>query len=416
MPSSPDPAPSPQPTDAPAEPQPHLPLAQTSDVQARDVQVRDAQAPDAQPSDAGAARPKLLDRVRARFGLRQLSLRASLADELAREIAAPDPLDTDAPADGFSPEERAMLRNILQLRERRVEDVMVPRADVIAVDDATPLGTLLMTFRTAGHSRLPVFHDVLDDARGMVHIKDLVSHLLPVSGTAERFVDEMAARAEAVRDAEDVETVAAISGKAAAALAEVDLEVPIHETKLVRPVLYVPPSMPVIDLMVQMQTRRVHMALVIDEYGGTDGLVTIEDLIEEVVGDIEDEHDEDDTPPITPHPVGGLIVDARASLEDVDTALRDHAGRGLDLESMGEAAEDVDTLGGLIATLAGRVPVRGELISGPDRLEFEILDADPRRIKRVRVDRRARRTRARPARDASAPGEAKEAERVEPGE
>ena len=301
-----------------------------------------------------------------------------------------------------------MLRNILELRERRVYDVMVPRADVIAVADATPLGTLLMTFRTAGHSRVPIFHDVLDDARGMVHIKDLVRHLVPLSGQAEQLVDDIAARAEAVRDEDEVAALAAMAEKTSRGLAEADLDKPVSETKLVRPVLYVPPSMPVIDLLVKMQTQRLHMALVIDEYGGTDGLVTIEDLIEEVVGDIEDEHDDDATPAIAPGPSGGLLADARADLKHVDEALLAHTGRGLDLGALGEAAEDVDTLGGLIATLAGRVPIRGELISGPDRLEFEILDADPRRIKRVRVGRRARRTRARPARDAEAGGDARE--------
>ena len=373
--------------------------------------------PPERPASADAPpRPSLTDWFKARFGLRRLSLRASLADELAREIAAPDPLSAArASSDGFSPEERAMLRNILELRERRVDDVMVPRADVIAVDDSTPLGTLLLTFRTAGHSRVPIFHDVLDDARGMVHIKDLVSHLVPTSGSAEQLVDDIAARAEAVRDADEIAALAEMAEKTSQGLAEADLEVPISETKLVRPVLYVPPSMPVIDLLVKMQTQRLHMALVIDEYGGTDGLVTIEDLIEEVVGDIEDEHDEDATPAIVPDPAGGLVADARADLEDVDEALRLHAGRGLDLVALKEAAEDVDTLGGLIATLAGRVPVRGELISGPDRLEFEILDADPRRIKRVRVGRRARRTRARPAKDAEKDAGASEV-RVEEGE
>ena len=361
-------------------------------------------APSAAAPEAG---PSLGERLRTRFGLRQLSLRASLADELAREIAGPSTA-RDGGADAFSPEERAMLRNILELRERRVDDVMVPRADIVAVDDETPLGTLLMTFRTAGHSRMPVFHDVLDDARGMVHIKDLVSHLLPTSGTAQRLVDEIAERAEAVRDEEGLRALTEVSQKAERGLADADLAAPISGTGLVRPVLYVPPSMPVIDLMVKMQTARVHMALVIDEYGGTDGLVTIEDLIEEVVGDIEDEHDDEETPAITSHPAGGVVADARADLDDVDAVLRALTGRGLDLEALSEAAEDVDTLGGLIATLAGRVPIRGELISGPDRLEFEILDADPRRIKRVRVDRRARRGKRGPE-----PGEARPAEKGE---
>lgn len=261
----------------------------------------------------------------------------------------------------LSPQERAMLSNVLSLRERRIADVMVPRADIIAVRAEATLGELLAMFRTAGHSRLPVYGETLDDPRGMVHIRD--------------FLDFIAARAKPARR----------SGQAAAtgpSLGAIDLSVTLASAKILRPVLYVPPSMPAVDLLVRMQATRTHIALVIDEYGGTDGLVSIEDLVEIVVGDIEDEHDLDAPPTITATGENRFVADARATLED----LRD--ATGIDLSET-EVAEDVDTLGGLIVTLAGHVPARGELIDGPEGLAFEILDADPRRIKRLRIHRSA---------------------------
>jgi CBS domain containing-hemolysin-like protein len=156
------------------------------------------------------------------------------------------------------------------------------------------------------------------------------------------------------------------------------MKTPLSAAKILRPVLFAPPSMPALDLLVKMQASHTHMALVIDEYGGTDGLVSIEDVVEAIVGDIEDEHDEEDDPEIAKAPDGGLIVEARASLESVSAAL------GIDLSKL-EVAEDVDTIGGLIAAEAGRVPGRGEIVAGPGELEFEVLDADPRRIKRVKI-------------------------------
>jgi CBS domain containing-hemolysin-like protein len=259
----------------------------------------------------------------------------------------------------LSPQERAMLSNVLSLRERRVADVMVPRADVIAVSSEATLGDLLALFRTAGHSRLPVYGESLDDPRGMIHIRD--------------FLDFIAARAKPGRK---------LRGEAEAppgpSLGAIDLSMTLAQAKILRPVLYVPPSMPAVDLLVRMQATRTHIALVIDEYGGTDGLISIEDLVEIVVGDIEDEHDEEETPGIARTADGSFIADARTSLEDATREL------GVDLLA-GEVAEDVDTLGGLIATLAGRVPARGEVIAHPLGLEFTVLDADPRRIKRLRI-------------------------------
>jgi CBS domain containing-hemolysin-like protein len=291
-----------------------------------------------------------IERLLVRFGLKSpFSIRDDLEDALSE----------GAPATDFSPQESAMLRNVLRLRTHSVQDVMVPRADIVAVSIDISLGDLLRVFRTAGHSRLPVYAETLDDPRGMVHIRD--------------FLDYLASRAESTPsrrkrkgpvDAPD--------------LGKVDLSTPLSAAKILRQVLFVPPSMPALDLLVKMQTLRTHMALVIDEYGGTDGLVSIEDLVEIVVGDIEDEHDEDETPVIVKVADGSFVADARASLEDAAAAL------GVDLVG-DESAEDVDTLGGLIATLAGRVPVRGEIVTHSSGLEFEVLDADPRRIKRLRV-------------------------------
>ncbi|MDX3807522.1 hemolysin family protein [Bosea thiooxidans] len=261
----------------------------------------------------------------------------------------------------LSAQERAMLTNVLSLRERRVGDVMIPRADIVAVPADATLDALLAHFRTAGHSRLPVFDDSLDDPRGMVHIRDFLEYI------AEKAHPEGAVEA-------DEKAVAAHD------LAAVDLSTPLSETKLLRPVLYVPPSMPAVDLLVRMQATRTHIALVIDEYGGTDGLVSIEDLIEIVVGDIEDEHDMEEAP-ITPADDGCFAADARATLEELKQAT------GVDL-SGNEVADDIDTLGGLIVTLAGRVPAQGEIIDGPEGLSFEVLDSDQRRVKRLIIRRR----------------------------
>jgi CBS domain containing-hemolysin-like protein len=289
---------------------------------------------------------QFLDRLGLRHG-------GSVREEITEALAQGSGEIAD-----ISPQERAMLSNVLSLRERRVDDVMIPRADIIAVSLEATLASLLALFRSAGHSRLPVYGETLDDPRGMIHIRD--------------FLDFLAARAKPGRGGE---------GEAVPDLGAVDLSVTLAQAAILRPVLYVPPSMPAVDLLVRMQATRTHIALVIDEYGGTDGLVSIEDLIEIVVGDIEDEHDHDEAPTIAPAGENRFIADARATLEDLNEAT------GIDLSSA-EVAEEVDTLGGLIVTLAGRVPARGELIKGPEGLEFEVLDADPRRVKRLRIHRR----------------------------
>ena len=296
------------------------------------------------------------DRVLIRLGLKpRESIRHDLEDALEESSVE----DTD-----FSPQERAMLKNVLSFHRIRVEDVMVPRADIVAVASDTNLGELLSLFRTAGHSRLPVYGETLDDPKGMVHIRD--------------FLDFLAMRADSRASRRKREDGAPALPPS---LGRVDLSMSLADAKILRPVLFVPRSMPAVDLLVRMQATRTHMALVIDEYGGTDGLVSIEDLVEMVVGDIEDEHDDAAARTIIRASDDTFLADARASLDEVTEAL------GVDLNDE-DSAEDIDTLGGFIVTLAGRVPSRGELIAGPEGLEFEVLDADPRRVKRLRIHRR----------------------------
>ncbi|NQV47164.1 MAG: HlyC/CorC family transporter [Rhodospirillaceae bacterium] len=238
--------------------------------------------------------------------------------------------DAEMPIDD---EERLLLANILELRGRTIYDVMVPRADIIALESNAGLSDVIAMITAEGHSRLPVYRETLDDAIGMIHIKDVL----------------------------------AWRGR--------DKEFSLSD--IVRRVLFVPPSMQVLELLLEMRAKRSHMALVVDEYGGVDGLVTIEDLVEEIVGEIEDEHDRTDIPQMIECPDGSLDADARVTIEALEKRIGTSIG--------GEEDEDIDTLGGIVFALAGRVPVRGELIGHPSGLEFEILEADPRRIRRLRL-------------------------------
>lgn len=284
----------------------------------------------------------------------------------------------------FSAQERQMLLRMLHFSASRVEDIMVPRADIIAIDESDSMSDLLETFERAGVSRVPLFSETLDDPRGMIHIKDFFSWSMAQAGRVCS-----AKPAEEENDASNAsqETPANASGDAAdevralaAALdlGTVDLTKPVSSAKIKRPVLYVPPSMPAMNLLIKMQSTRIHMALVVDEYGGTDGLVTIEDLVEQVVGEIEDEHDEAEVPNITGDTKLGLIASARAPVSELEGLL----DRKL-LTS--EEEEEIDTLGGLVFTVVGRVPSRGELIQHHSGLEFEVLDADPRRVKKLKI-------------------------------
>jgi hemolysin (HlyC) family protein len=289
--------------------------------------------------------------LRMIFGWKPGSIRANLTDVLK----------AGAGETGFSPRESAMLQNILGLRERRVVDVMVPRADIIAVKQEITLGELMKVFASAGHSRLVVYDEMLDDAVGMVHIRDLVAF--------------MTARAEVRASPKPRRKKLPAAGLD---LKAVDLNMPLFSAKLIREMLFVPPSMPAMDLLARMQTSRIHLALVVDEYGGADGVVSIEDIVEEIVGEIEDEHDEDIRPNVVRQADGSFLADARAQLEDVTATV------GADF-NVGEIANEVDTLAGYIATRIGRVPVRGELVPGPGPFEIEVLDADPRRVKKLKI-------------------------------
>ncbi|MAK59737.1 MAG: magnesium/cobalt efflux protein [Ponticaulis sp.] len=222
----------------------------------------------------------------------------------------------------------------------RVDDVMIPRAEIIAVEEQISLTDLVRLFADTTHSRLPVYRETLDDPIGVVHIKDLVSVLADRS------------------DGEETDELKPL-------------------TTLRREILYVPPSMRLPDLLLKMQSTRIHLALVVDEYGGTDGLVSLEDLVEQIVGEIEDEHD-DDVPYITARARGIWEADARAEMPEFE------AEAGWDM-SLPEYEDDIDTLGGVVFAIAGRVPQRGEIIRHPNGVDIEILEADTRRIKRIRL-------------------------------
>lgn len=260
--------------------------------------------------------------------------------------------------DTLTAQQRAMLFKILRLGKLTVEDVMVPRADIVAVEESTPVDDLMRVFREAEHSRLPVYRETLDEPLGLIHIRDLMSWITTQSET---------------------------EGETELALAKVDLRRTIAAIKITRDLLFVPASMSVVDLLLKMQTTRIHLALVVDEYGGTDGLATIEDLVEEVVGEIEDEHDVKDEPLIRTDPRLGTLADARTPIEELE--------KHLDLQLVSaEQEEDIDTLGGLVFSIAGRIPARGERVRHPSGIEFEVLDADPRRVKKLRIHTKKRDT------------------------
>jgi len=281
-------------------------------------------------SPSEIAHPKsLLRRLRER-------LRGRGADDILRDTieeiieggeSAPAPIDA---------QERTLLANVFKLRELTAYDVMVPRADIVAVPHNVALADLVRIMTKEAHSRLPVYRESLDDVIGLVHIKDV----MPYWGREKEFKLE----------------------------------------EVLRKVLFVAPSMRVLDLLLEMRKTRLHLALVVDEYGGVDGLVTIEDVVEEIVGEIEDEHDVDDGPRLIPQPDGSYIADARLPIEDFE----ERVGQILTDE---ERDADIDTLGGLVVAQAGRLPGRGEIITHSSGVEFEVLEADPRRLKRLRVRR-----------------------------
>jgi magnesium and cobalt transporter len=261
------------------------------------------------------------------------SVRSSFFSRLFRRDASKD--ETSAPPQRTGA--RDLRVNLRKLRNMRVDDVSVPRADIVAVPADAGLAEIVEVFKTSTLSRLPVYEESLDHPLGLVHLKDLA--LIYGFGTPT--------------DAFDLKS-------------------------LIRPLLYAPPSMPIGVLLQKMQTAHIHMAMVIDEYGGVDGLVTIEDLLEQIVGDIADEHDEAETELWSEEAPGVYLAQGRMDLDEFERAA------GVTLADP-ELAEEVDTLGGLVFRLAGRVPVRGEVVLHPDGHEFEVIDADARKIQRLRV-------------------------------
>jgi len=344
--------------------------------------MTDGDIPSRLPSDDGADPStrlgnRLRSGIRGLFGLRRNgSARAEIEEALAADEAA---------GAAFSPEERAMLRAVLKLGDMRVEDVMLPRADIDAIDIQTPISELLMAFAEAGHSRMPVYRETLDDPIGMAHIKDA---MIWITRTAGGKTPKTGGKRE------DGDAVLFD-------LTAVDLSQTLHATGIIRPVLFVPPSMSARMLLGRMQASRTQMALIIDEYGGTDGLVSLEDMVEIIVGEIEDEHDEAEEPAIEKVAPGQYVADARTPIEDV----RELIGPAFDV---GEHQDDADTIGGLIFSLIDRVPARGEIIKALEGFEFEVLDADPRRIKKLRI--RERRKARHPARAKTRASEAEPSE------
>jgi magnesium and cobalt transporter len=285
---------------------------------------------------ATAPRP-LLSEFAARLAS---ALKGFRQDSTIRESLEEVIEESDRETKELSSQERLMLANLLKFGETSVADVMVPRADIVAVEEKTPLSELIALFREAQHSRLPIYRETLDDPLGMVHVKDVLA--IAESGPNGQLRWPQTSIA-----------------------------------KLKRDVLFVPASMPALDLLMRMQATRNHLALVVDEYGGTDGLVSIEDLVEEIVGDIDDEYDVEEALELIPRPDGGFDADARISLDD----FKQRTGIDLSFEEIGE---EVDTLGGVVVAALGRVPARGEIVSHAG-FEFEILEADPRRVKRLRI-------------------------------
>jgi len=277
--------------------------------------------------DAPARRGGLLGwlrRLRGDGGEPPASLRDEL-EELIEEHGEAEPIDA---------EERALLTNILRLHEVAAADIMVPRIDIVALPVDMPFAEAAKQMAEHGHSRLPLYRETLDDVVGVLHIKDLLPHV--ADGT------------------------------------------PVALDKIARKALFATPTLPVLELLKQMRASRIHLALVVDEFGGVDGLITIEDVIEEIVGEIEDEHHEVARPRVVARPDGTLIADARAPLSEL-------AARVNVPLLPPDRAEGIDTLGGLVFALAGRVPGRGEVIQHPAGFSLEVLEADPRRVKRLRI-------------------------------
>jgi|DEB0MinimDraft_6_1074348.scaffolds.fasta_scaffold51695_2 magnesium and cobalt transporter len=285
-----------------------------------------------QDRDGDDSAPSLMKRVRA--WLSPGSADGGSVRDVIEELIEEQP-DSGDPIDEH---ERLLLSNVLKQRDASVEQIMVPRADIVSAAVETSVADVVKLLVEQGHSRVPVYRGTLDDVIGMVHIKDLANSILQKNGGGD---------------------------------------VPGNVESALRRVIFVAPSTRVLDLLLEMRIKRTHMAMVVDEYGGIDGLVTIEDLVEQIVGDISDEHDEDIEPELVERADGTIVADARVTL----TEFMNRYGKIFSEEEVSEH----DTLGGLVFRLTGRVPNRGELVTHPSGLEFEITDADPRRIRKLRL-------------------------------
>ena len=236
--------------------------------------------------------------------------------------------------DGISKQERIMLMNILKIDEILARDIMIPRAEIIAVEESISFEEVIKIFVDGAHSRIPIYHEQLDNITGMLHIKDLVKHQTE-NDTKNNFIDNIK-----------------------------------------KEILHIPPSMPALDLLIKMQLTRLHMGVVIDEYGGVDGLITIEDVIEEITGEIEDEHDAKDISMLIKLSSNTFESNARLPIEELEKVAH---------IKLSKDDEEADTIGGLVVSIAGRVPQRGEIIKHESGILFTILDADPRRIKTIKI-------------------------------
>jgi CBS domain containing-hemolysin-like protein len=284
-----------------------------------------------QPIQAAAAADVVSNGGLLRAILRRLRRRDKneAVREAFEELIEETP-ESDTP---ISEDQRVLLANILKLRDKTVRDVMVPRVDIVSIAADTPLDEVVRLIQAEAHSRYPVYRESLDDVIGMVHIKDVLAYW----GTPKKFN---------LRD-------------------------------ILRRVVFVAPTLPVLDMLLDMRRSRTHMALVVDEFGGTDGLLTIEDLVEEIVGEIEDEHDVAQPPVLSRRVDGTIDVNGRTPVEMLEQEIGDVLSE--------DERREIDTVGGLIFSLLGRIPERGEVVRHPSGVEFEILDVDPRRIRRLRV-------------------------------
>lgn len=286
--------------------------------------------PELRKEAAPAARDSWFDRFKVALGLKAP---ASIRDDLEDALEEAE----EQGSDDFSQEEKRILRNLLTARDIRVQDVMVPRGSIVALAEDASFAELRALFMSAEHSRVPVYAETLDDPKGMIHIRDVFARL-----------------------------------------EKIPLEAKVSDIGLIRPVLFAPGSMLALDLLLEMRAKHIHMALVIDEYGATDGLVSLEDLLEIIVGDIEDEHDIAEDHAIEHHADGAVSISAHATIEDVARLMQ------IDFEPESEEHE-IETIGGYVTALLGRVPAKGEKIDAPNGVVFTVLEGDSRRLKRIRI-------------------------------